>query len=55
MPPFLPGAVLTGIVTVVLVINPYGLTVVACGTPDRPSRWGNVTGRGYRGMCLPPG
>lgn len=35
--------------------NPNGLTVVACRTPDRPSRWGNVTGRGYRGVCLPPG
>lgn len=34
--------------------NPGGLTVVACRTPDRPSRWGNVTGRGYRGVCLPP-
>lgn len=35
--------------------NPSGLTVVACRPPDRPSRWGNVTGRGYRGVCLPPG
>ncbi|MBY6202040.1 hypothetical protein KUV65_11745 [Maritalea mobilis] len=35
--------------------NPNGLTVVACRPPDRPSRWGNVTGRGYRGVCLPPG
>jgi hypothetical protein len=35
--------------------NPDGLTVVACRPPDRPSRWGNVTGRGYRGVCLPPG
>lgn len=35
--------------------NPDGLTVVACRAPDRPSRWGNVTGRGYRGVCLPPG
>ncbi|UWQ96187.1 hypothetical protein K3728_02775 [Rhodobacteraceae bacterium M385] len=34
--------------------NPGGLTVVACRPPDRPSRWGNVTGRGYRGVCLPP-
>lgn len=34
--------------------NPNGLTVVACRPPDRPSRWGNTTGRGYRGVCLPP-
>lgn len=34
--------------------NAGGLTVVACRPPDRPSRWGNVTGRGYRGVCLPP-
>jgi hypothetical protein len=35
--------------------NPGGLTVVACRPPSRPSRWGNVTGRGYRGVCLPAG
>lgn len=34
--------------------NPNGLTVVACRPPSRPSRWGNVTGRGFRGVCLPP-
>lgn len=34
--------------------NPDGLTVVACRPPSRPSRWGNVTGRGFRGVCLPP-
>lgn len=34
--------------------NPGGLTVVACRPPDRPSRWGNATGRGFRGVCLPP-
>lgn len=35
--------------------NPGGLTVVACRPPSRPSRWGNVTGRGFRGVCLPAG
>ncbi|SMX38265.1 hypothetical protein [Maliponia aquimaris] len=35
--------------------NPGGLTVVACRTPDRPSRWTRTGGRGYEGVCLPPG
>jgi ABC-type Fe3+-siderophore transport system permease subunit len=34
--------------------NPGGLTVVACRLPDRPSRMGRTTGRGYEGVCLPP-
>lgn len=34
--------------------NPGGLTVVACRPPDRPSRTGRVTGRGFDGVCLPP-
>lgn len=35
--------------------NPGGLTVVACRPPARPSRMGTVLGRGYEGVCLPPG
>ncbi|MDN2583270.1 hypothetical protein [Aquibium sp. ELW1220] len=33
--------------------NPGGLTVVACRPPDRPSRMGRTTGRGYEGVCIP--
>lgn len=35
--------------------NPGGLTVVACRPPARPSRMGTTMGRGYEGVCLPPG
>lgn len=35
--------------------NPGGLTVVACRPPARPSRMGTAIGRGYEGVCLPPG
>ncbi len=35
--------------------NPDGLTVVACRPPDRPSRMITTIGRGYEGVCLPPG
>ncbi len=35
--------------------NPGGLTVVACRPPARPSRTGSTGGRGYEGVCLPPG
>ena len=35
--------------------NPGGLTVVACRPPARPSRMGTTIGRGYEGVCLPPG
>jgi hypothetical protein len=34
--------------------NLNGLTVVACRPPARPSRAGQVHGRGYEGVCLPP-
>jgi len=35
--------------------NPDGLTVVACRPPARPSRAKTTMGRGYEGVCLPPG
>lgn len=35
--------------------NPNGLTVVACRPPARPSRMKTTIGRGYEGVCLPPG
>jgi hypothetical protein len=35
--------------------NPDGLTVVACRPPARPSRMKTTMGRGYEGVCLPPG
>ena len=35
--------------------NPGGLTIVACRPPARPSRMGTTMGRGYEGVCLPPG
>ncbi|MGE0037189.1 MAG: hypothetical protein AB7S93_16250 [Xanthobacteraceae bacterium] len=35
--------------------NPNGLTVVACRPPARPSRMQTTMGRGYEGVCLPPG
>ena len=35
--------------------NRNGLTVVACRTPNRPSRWINSTGKAHEGVCLPPG
>lgn len=35
--------------------NPGGLTVVACRPPARPSRMLSSIGRGYDGVCLPPG
>lgn len=35
--------------------NPGGLTVVACRPPARPSRMVTAHGRGYEGVCLPPG
>lgn len=35
--------------------NPNGLTVVACRPPARPSRMVSTIGRGYEGVCLPPG
>lgn len=35
--------------------NPGGLTVVACRPFARPSRMASVHGRGYEGVCLPPG
>lgn len=35
--------------------NRDGLTVVACRPPDRPSRMQTTMGRGYEGVCLPPG
>jgi len=35
--------------------NPDGLTVVACLPPARPSRMMTNLGRGYEGVCLPPG
>lgn len=35
--------------------NPNGLTVVACRPPARPSRMLSTMGRGYEGVCLPPG
>jgi hypothetical protein len=38
-----------------LPFNPNGLTVVACRPPDRPSRMETTMGRGYEGVCLPPG
>lgn len=38
-----------------LPVNPNGLTVVACRPPDRPSRFTRAGGRGYEGVCLPPG
>ena len=35
--------------------NLDGLTVVACRPPARPSRMKTTMGRGYEGVCLPPG
>ena len=35
--------------------NLDGLTVVACRPPARPSRMQTTMGRGYEGVCLPPG
>lgn len=35
--------------------NPDGFTIVACRPPARPSRIRKNTGRGYDGVCLPPG
>ena len=35
--------------------NLNGSTVVACRPPARPSRMLSVMGRGYDGVCLPPG
>lgn len=35
--------------------NPNGYTLVACRPPARPSRMGTTMGRGYEGVCLPPG
>jgi hypothetical protein len=35
--------------------NLDGLTIVACRPPARPSRMETTMGRGYEGVCLPPG